>query len=96
LPDLSTTPCFSCGKVSEPAFPGFNSPPLDALTFTSPGGYGSALFDPMRGDEYLLVIICDDCIAKEAGSNRVLHCTTPRPVPQDRVCRIWKPEAEAE
>ncbi|RLC89137.1 MAG: hypothetical protein DRJ03_00865 [Chloroflexi bacterium] len=42
------------------------SPVYDGLIFRASGNYGSTIFDPMPigQEEYLQVIICDDCVKR--------------------------------
>jgi hypothetical protein len=94
MTDMYSLPCLKCGKVSPPAMPGgsdnLHSPPSHALFFLTYGNYGSTVFDSVLGAEYLLVIICDDCITAAGEEGIVMHCTKPSPIPADPVRRLWK------
>lgn len=48
-------------------------PVYDGLIFRATGNFGSTIFDPMPigEEEYLLVVICDDCVKSKA--KRVTH-----------------------
>lgn len=34
----------------------------DAVIFTSPGNYGSKVYDPMNDQEGLMIYLCDTCL----------------------------------
>jgi hypothetical protein len=66
-------PCFVCGRELEPATHGpeevveLSAPPSGGLHFTSPGNYGSTVWDPAcelrDGPKYYLEInVCDGCV----------------------------------
>lgn len=68
--------CICCDKWLHAEFldrddPLTTSPVYDGLIFRSTGNFGSTIFDPMPigVEEYLQVVICDDCI--KAKSNHV-------------------------
>jgi hypothetical protein len=69
-------PCFKCGKPLEMDHGNI----MDGLSFTSPGNYGSTLYDPMSARNWLRIHICDACVAEAAEKGIVLEATrVPRP-----------------
>lgn len=46
------------------------------LDFTTSGGYGTALFDPMDGS-MLCVYVCDDCLRAKQHLATILRDETP-------------------
>jgi hypothetical protein len=57
-------PCFACGKALEPVAPDRQPPTMqayDAVMFSTPGNYGSTVFDEMDGTR-LVLNICDQCL----------------------------------
>lgn len=70
-------PCIVCRKALKDAFPGPSqgNQPYPGLEFTTPGHYGSTIFDMEPGR--LVVNICDDCITKASGDHLVRHRTLP-------------------
>lgn len=71
--------CICCDKLLDTEF--FQddlfvlSPVYDGLIFRASGNYGSTVFDPMPigQEEYLQVIICDDCIRRKAKRVTRIH-----------------------
>lgn len=68
--------CFSCNRVIESDMdknPTTISPAYGGLWFRATGNYGSSVFDPPPelDDEFLQIVICDNCIKRKAS--RVLH-----------------------
>lgn len=69
-------PCFVCGRemisatplLNEEA-PSLSSGPLEGLHFTSPGNYGSTIWDPC-GPFCLEINVCDSCVRE--GQDRVV------------------------
>lgn len=55
------TNCFCCEKKIKME----HGCPLNGTTWETNGNYNSCLFDPM-GDEFLEIIVCDDCLRKKA------------------------------
>ncbi len=76
---MVTTECFCCGKklavefLNDDPFP--ISPVYDGLIFRASGNFGSTIFDPMPigVEEYLQVIICDDCIKRNTQRVTRIH-----------------------
>lgn len=64
--------CVCCGKWLSADFidddPLTITPVYDGLIFRATGNFGSTIFDPMPigVEEILQVVICDDCIKKNA------------------------------
>jgi hypothetical protein len=44
------------------------------MSFTSHGGYGSAVYDPL-GRTHLRIDVCDDCVQSRAEQGAVLEAT---------------------
>ena len=80
-------PCLICCRELERSSSGGMPKYHDGLTFTSPGNFGSRLFDTVAthfvseswGDEIALVI-CDDCV--RSRMEHMLLLTTDKPDPQ--------------
>lgn len=49
------------------------SPIYDGLIFRASGNFGSRIFDPISIEEYLQVIICDDCIKRNVKRVTRIH-----------------------
>lgn len=90
--------CIVCGYQPESAIgdkdPNTNQPYM-ATKFTTGGHYGSTIYDPMSGREYLELNICDACLIKAAEQGRVLitHVTEPQP---ECKSEEWNPQEEFE
>lgn len=71
--------CFCCDNLlkteSLDCDPLILTPTYDGLIFRTSGNFGSTVFDPMPFDkeEYLQVIICDDCIKKNVKRVMRIH-----------------------
>ncbi len=66
--------CFCCDRVMETEStdnPIIIHPVYDGLIFRATGNFGSTIFDPITEEEILQVIICDDCVKRNA--KRVTH-----------------------
>ena len=64
--------CFLCGKKLKTEERENKDPSLigivyDGIIFRATGNYGSSVFDPMPDDGFLEIIICDECVTKEAS-----------------------------
>jgi hypothetical protein len=68
--EIKKAVCFGCGKTLGIA---------EGTLFDSPGGYGSALFDPLGDIEELNLYVCDPCLLERA--DRVNHITVERRAP---------------
>lgn len=64
-------PCFKCGKELKNVDASCENQPYDGMYFTSPGNYGSAVFDSLDGHR-LEIAICDDCMVAAGEQGRVL------------------------
>lgn len=73
--------CLVCKRSLDNIQPNGNQP-LRGLEFTSPGHYGSGVFDPMDGTR-LVINICDACLTEAALKGHVLLSQPPRPMPAD-------------
>lgn len=81
----SPTPCVSCGRDLEPVF---KSPspdqepyvqPSRAITLTSPGSYGSEVFDPVD-ESFVMLNICDGCLQRAlTAHSAVIYRSIPAP-----------------
>lgn len=80
-------PCLICRRDLHNFDPPMNHP-MRGLEFTTPGHYGSRLFDMDSGD--LVVNICDDCLEIAAIEGRVLHREIHRPARPKATYRKWK------
>lgn len=71
-------PCFKCGKTieEEPLTKGLRN----AMPFTSRGGYGSTVYDPVGLRLFLRINICDNCVLEGAAEGTILE-GTKIPVP---------------
>lgn len=86
--------CFSCGKELELVFATSREESHqcnDAVMFSSPGTYGSTVYDPVGGRSELVINICDECLVKK--QDRVLIATTERPLPIVSYAP-WDPDQE--
>lgn len=87
-------PCFVCGEALRPAFEDGLSTlqAWGAVIFSSPGNFGSHVFDEMDGSR-LLLNICDRCLV--AGAERTVFSkpdrTTPKPPP---ILSRWVPPTD--
>lgn len=91
-------PCIKCSKQLESVFKEHTfkdeaqPQPADGVFFRSRGNYGSTVWDPggisRTYDEYLEVIICDECLV--AFKELILHVTTMPRRPTIEA-RPWKP-----
>lgn len=89
-------PCLVCGRVLVNVFPEEVRPlsataqqPEDAVSFRSPGQYGSTVFDP-QDETYLEINVCDGCLRQRAGW--VLLCRPGRAVRRHRSAQLWVPD----
>lgn len=66
--------CICCKKKLDTAIPKEvqdGNTPYGATIFAARGNYGSTVFDPFDGNEFLVVNICDECL-KEANKEEDL------------------------
>lgn len=71
-------PCIVCGKQLVNVL-GEGNQPEDGLACTTPGHYGSTVFDPIDGN-YLEFNVCDLCMVRAGDQGRVLTARQQRPV----------------
>ena len=89
--------CIRCGRdfsTDLPADWGEDGPPNDGMLFISYGNYGSTVYDPQgNGQEYLLIVLCDECAVSQAREQNVLHICKPLPQapPPPRYRGPWMP-----
>ena len=75
---LCEVPCLICGRAM--ICVGWQlMQPVDGVTVTIPGNYGSAVYDPRTGNEHLLAIVCDHCLTERRDRVRVARVTRPEP-----------------
>jgi hypothetical protein len=83
-------PCFACGKDLLCIWGDGSFQPDDAVTFSSPGNYGSTVFDEMD-DSRLMINICDECLRTHAQRTALsTPIRTPKP---DPILSRWAPPA---
>ncbi len=90
---MSELPCLKCGRETSPAMPSpdTETPPADAMLFISYGNYGSRVFDSVLGNEYLLAVICDQCVTQAGMKGIVLHCRRRNSPLADVIREKWVP-----
>lgn len=76
-------PCISCGAILESALPGtpdvdIVNQPYKGTVFTSTGQYGSTVFDPITGADFIEITVCDSCLVNH--KDRVLRGRTAREI----------------
>lgn len=54
-------PCIVCGGVLDNILENGGNQPIGGLAFSSPGHYGTTVFDPMDGS-VLELNVCDKCL----------------------------------
>lgn len=91
---VKSLPCLKCGKELYEVFPldlhnGFIQP-NHGLHFSTPGHYGSRVYDPMVSGEEMVICICDECIV--ANKNKIKIQET-RYIPPDIKYREWEYES---
>lgn len=93
-------PCIACGYQPESALPGSledaaggGQQPYGATTFTSPGQYGSTVFDDMNRS-FLEINVCDACVLTAAARGQVLHATLVKVERRKYEYRPWVPPDE--
>lgn len=94
---LPALPCFTCGKAIHGVTPptamcGDQDDPLHATIFRAPGNYGSGVFDPLHGETYLEINLCDGCM--KARQDRVYYTRRLRPIPPRPERKLWRGEDE--
>jgi hypothetical protein len=91
-PDVLTLtaplPCLICGKELEPAFKDGRQP-YGAVMCSTPGNYGSTVFDSINGTQ-LEFNICDECLKERA--DRILLIRYKQPDPEASFSHIWEPD----
>ena len=70
--------CFRCGKQIEKE--PFTGGLTHGMSFTSHGGYGSAVYDPGDSRGHLRIDVCDGCVTERGNQGAVLMGTViPKP-----------------
>ncbi len=49
------------------------TPVYGGLRFRASGNYGSTIFDPMHCNDFLEIIICDNCVVKKKNMVQHIH-----------------------
>ena len=76
----TTTGCIVCGVELDNVDPNDDAnQPYDGVMVSTRGNYGSTVFDPENG-EFLLFIVCDECLVKAGEQGRVLLGQRERPL----------------
>lgn len=85
IPDAERTQicCLICTRMLW-NFDSRDNHPMGGVEFTSPGHYGTIVFDPMNGDR-LAINICDWCLAEFGKAGAVLQYT-----PGKRKPKLWR------
>jgi hypothetical protein len=65
-------PCIKCYRLLENTTEEGSNQPMRGLEFTTPGHYGSEVFDPGDGG-HLIINICDECINDARDHRLVLY-----------------------
>jgi hypothetical protein len=76
---INALPCIICGKTLRNAFEDAENQPEHGVAVTTPGNYGSTVFDPMDGN-FLEFTVCDECLVRAGEQGRVYTARTERPV----------------
>jgi DNA-directed RNA polymerase subunit N (RpoN/RPB10) len=86
-------PCFTCGKTLHPVWPesDYRNQVNDGVTFTSPGNYGSTVFDAMDRSR-LVINVCDACLTA-LSVRTALSVPDRHPTPPPSLSR-WVPPAD--
>ena len=72
--------CLICEKELKPDVVGYQQ----ATVWTTEGGYGSTIYDPMNGDVHLEAVICDDCLTRKKALIEEVVTTRPPEVEERR------------
>lgn len=89
MPELAL-PCIACGTALRNVDPHeIENQPEEGVAFSSPGHYGSTVFDPMDGT-FLEINVCDPCLVKAGEQGRVLSGRRRRPVTVERLRVGWE------
>jgi hypothetical protein len=82
--------CIVCkDKIDWNGSPTGKNNPYGATVFTSRGNYGSTVFDPIMGGDFLEINICDKCLKYAAQNQRVLHGNCLRKFEREK---LWNPD----
>lgn len=81
-------PCLSCGAELRNVEIGVDNQPMDGIYATTPGNYGSRVWDSING-EFLEFNICDDCLVLAGNRGRVWVARTQKPVTYEGVLVGW-------
>ena len=85
--------CVACEKELEEVMPGVGLQPHHGVVSHVYGNYGSGVWDPIDSPEYLLFVLCDECLTKAGQKGYVLRGRKVR-APEDDL-QLWRPEEHA-
>jgi hypothetical protein len=77
---IEALPCIICGTRLKNVWEDAENQPNDGVACTTRGNYGSTVYDPVLTAEFLEFNICDPCLVKAAGQDRIYAARTARPV----------------
>jgi len=88
-------PCISCGKELEAVDSiSKTNQPYEGTVFHGFGQYGSTVFDPMNGRDYLELNVCDGCLVSKAREGKVLLGQKVQRVVESTPLTPWDPDLE--
>lgn len=86
--EVDAVPCIVCRAPLRNAVPPFdgnaNNQPSGGTEFSTPGHYGSTVFDPMDGS-WLAINVCDHCLRGARDARLVLRWS------EDAGYTLWPP-----
>ena len=77
---VEALPCIVCGKTLKNVWETAENQPDSGVAFTSPGNYGSTVFDPVLTGEFIEISVCDECLVRAGEQGRIYTARTRRPV----------------
>ncbi len=84
----ASLPCIACGAALRPVtVPMEVNQPYGGVAFTSPGHYGSRVWDDILGSSVLEINICDECLLAAGKRSAVLHVTPSMSTPSTH--ELW-------
>jgi hypothetical protein len=80
---LPTAPCFVCNKELQYEHMSKENPAsrcflYDGLWFDATGNFGSTIYDPIMGNDFLRIAICDKCVMKKKKQVKHIHSRTSK------------------
>jgi hypothetical protein len=74
--------CLACGENLHPGYRESSYTELvfpdNGVIFKATGNYGSQLYDPLTGGQWLEIVVCDSCVAVAAELGRIRKATAVR------------------